>query len=231
MPDFLPASAASLLSSLRIERAWAFHLESNPSRDMPYHNAAHAGMMLGDLAAMAARRDCLVSGGSLRALALAIAFHDFGHSGGALPDSENIPVALRALGSFCELHPENGVADLRAESERLILATQYPYLPADLSDPAAAAIRDLDLMTVFHLLDPDPAVAELALSQLEGLRAESFPAASGAEFAAISSKFLRAASWHTPFGVERSARLPSALESLSELVRPEPAAKPAFSPH
>ncbi len=208
-----PESEA-LLRAMRIESAWHFHVAFNPSKSIPYHNATHVNLMLLDLSRMLAREDSPLSWIEAVQLAVAAIFHDFGHSGGAKPDPENIEIALSGFRRYCLLERTLAGRMISEEPISIIRATEFPYQSANLKDPRIQAMRDLDLMTIFHFLSPE--TADQALSQIEGLRLESFPTLERNDFCEISRRFLQTASWHTPYGQTQASRLEEALALLPQ---------------
>lgn len=75
-------------------------------------------------------------------LGLAALFHDYGHSGGELTDSENIQIALSELRKYLEIANK---LDLYDNIEEIIIATEFPHKDIRLSI-LQKIIRDADTM-------------------------------------------------------------------------------------
>ncbi len=191
-----------------VRRAIQFYCLYNESMEAYYHNYQHVEYMLSDLAdfAYAGASDGVVFGNMLPTLATAIIFHDFNHSEGKCPDSENIERALQAYQIYSTLsntQPDPSVI-------QLIRATQYPYL--DLPTPKITnskpgvtntnielmckIIRDLDLLLWSHAGHPQ------AADQLIGLFLEvreQHPELNFEAFLERNAEFLRSTPLSTAF--------------------------------
>lgn len=104
-----------------------------------------------------------------RALLLGALFHDFNHSGGVLPDEENIKLALEGLERaqlkhryYCDVPLSDEELEL---AEQAIRITKYPY-EAEPITLAQQIIRDADLMQPY---EEDPSVLR---EQYLGLKSE-----------------------------------------------------------
>lgn len=138
-----------LYLQLRLEhygllQAYLWFKTNNTANKHPYHNNYHAECVM--LNCIDAAETEMLSFSEVQELLLAALFHDANHSGGMLPDSENIKAALARLNEAVS----SGVVPkpLQAPASRLIDATQHPYVRAAVS-AAERILRDADLMNLF----------------------------------------------------------------------------------
>jgi hypothetical protein len=166
-----------VLIDLGLGPFWGNFLATNPSREAPYHNLLHTQQMVEDSHA-GALAEGIVDLPTLRALALAAIFHDWGHLGGlsgavgrfepaTLPDRRNIDVALSHLRAVWATGCRDGTwpDDVPPSLvESLIEATEIPYgaPPAGL---AHAVLRDADWMAGFRDTLVPHVIAGLAAEQ------------------------------------------------------------------
>lgn len=119
-------------------------LKENSSNILPYHNFYHILCVSYNAQAIATSLGLFQE--EIRLLMLAALFHDFNHSGGKLPDSENVK---NAIASFLE-HSSETEEDNNFVVE-IIKATEYPYvIKEDELSLYQKIIRDADLMQVFE---------------------------------------------------------------------------------
>lgn len=116
--------------------------ENNPAQHQ-YHNPKHCytvavNCILASDYHRLSDKDCLE-------LIIASIFHDWGHSGGELTDSENINIAVLAYTSTSATFKT--YLDHQAII-RLIRSTQYPHVPV--SDLKEQLIQDADLLQYLH---------------------------------------------------------------------------------
>lgn len=112
----------------------------NHGNQHPYHNGAHCLNVAKRCFEAATFYDLGYS--SIRALLLAALFHDFGHTGGRLDDSENIKNALFGL----SVHAPSSGIDKQFVTQ-LIRITEFPfkYEPLLIEEKI---LRDADLLTI-----------------------------------------------------------------------------------
>jgi hypothetical protein len=124
-----------ILEIYKLEKVWGWFEKLNLSNNLPYHNLFHAKCMVENCYDGAQHHNMPYEATKL--LLTAAMYHDFNHSGGALPDSENIKRAYHGVrGIFAE--PHNIIV-------RCIRCTEYPFIriPRTLEE---RIIRDADLM-------------------------------------------------------------------------------------
>jgi hypothetical protein len=114
----------------------------------PYHNEQHCylvaliALVLSDGDANLSRTDRMV-------LLYAALFHDAWHPGDGLPDSINIPQAIRAFATHCG--GQRAVVDeqFKIDVENAIRCTSYPFVRGP--DTAVELyLRDADLLVMVH---------------------------------------------------------------------------------
>ena len=136
-----------LCSNLSISDQLEFVLANNPSNDLPYHNLTHT---------LSTVLCCYEAGTyynlplvSLRPLCVAALFHDFDHTGGVLPDSENIKLAIAGFSQQNCLNSFPWYTEFATQVPRFISVTEYPYVlpPICLEE---RIIRDCDLLSVIY---------------------------------------------------------------------------------
>ena len=195
---------ASFLSFYDLGRAWDFYEVFNKSKNLPYHNRTHVTLMLRDLAKAIACPMEKIHRDSARYVGLAAIFHDFNHSGGKTTDDNNIAYALDALHLYWYQSTENSQQKL-AIVKSLIEVTQFPFLREPETEDERL-IRDLDLMTIYHVGSKDAPFQDVGMRQIFGIWQESFEGKmSWLEFAEKNCEFLRSAVWYTEFGQDRAA--------------------------
>lgn len=128
---------------------------NNPSSYAPYHNNVHMEQM--EAIAMSIYIKDAVAGSEDQRMVLTLAslMHDFNHSAGEKPDSENITAAVSALTEFCHNHSKilksmrnkPGARDeyLRVTAIAAIRCTQFPFVrePVTLVEKC---MRDADVL-------------------------------------------------------------------------------------
>lgn len=156
---------------------------NNPSRHLPYHNNQHMQEVAlnavklyrmeednGELpCSLGPRADEMT-------LLIAGLFHDYGHSGGLLPDHANIAMACEMLKAYVSKYEPNIPARVLADAIDLIKVTEFPFV----HEPKTSLqriFRDADLLgfleadgpvNVIHGLRLEMNVkAEKPLSQME----------------------------------------------------------------
>lgn len=143
--------ARVLARQLGVEKLFEFAMTRNKSANGPYHNAEH-GFEVARLAyglASMVKHDFA----ERKALFVAGLFHDFNHSLGALPDSENISIAQQGLATALVHHKQELPSRLqRFIAFESIAATQYPYVPLNFAfKELCALLRDADRLQILTL--------------------------------------------------------------------------------
>lgn len=193
----------------------------NPSGDLPYHNNAHmCGVMnmalilydeeKGDVSEEEEMRDKFV-------IVTASLLHDYGHSGGKLPDSENIEIAIKALKDCEEIGeaiPYYYYPTVMILAENAIRCTQFPFViePTTLVEKC---IRDADLLEASASMDPTTIMedlrAEMSVTRGRDITLE--------EMLEGQKAFLSNVSFYTNYGKSISENVyPKYLELLEQYV-------------
>ena len=121
---------------------------TNTANNAPYHNLNHL-LTVTKHAYNALMFNNNFYGGYVEDVLVACLFHDYNHSQGAFPDSENIKIAKRGVVDFLNSLDSNPLdTDF---IEHIIDATQYPYVISseDLC-PYQKIIRDADLCQIYE---------------------------------------------------------------------------------
>lgn len=143
--------ARVIAKSLEVEGLFKHAIEENKSADGPYHNGMHAQ----EVARIAFGLATMVKNSNEVSKAIFVAglFHDFNHSLGLLPDSENIEKAQLGLLEALQSHPnELPFRRQRFIALEAIASTQYPYGPMDYAFKEPCAIlRDADRLQILTL--------------------------------------------------------------------------------
>lgn len=132
-----------------LQRAFKYVFENNPSIDLPYHDIEHAMTVLKYSEYLAKKEQVYFD--KRMSLYLAALFHDFGHSGGKLSDTENIKIAKKGFREFAK--QENLGGGMRLAVEQIIDATEYPYnlnIPHSKASKLQKIIRDADMMQQYE---------------------------------------------------------------------------------
>ena len=115
---------------------------NNPSQH-DYHNSRHCYTV--SINCILASQYYRLTDNDIIELVIASIFHDWGHSGGELSDSENIDMAVIAYSSSVATYK------LYLDHQsiiRLIRATQYPHMPV--FELKEQIIQDADLLQYLH---------------------------------------------------------------------------------
>ena len=150
------SSIFEILKNYKLKHFYEF-LSNNQSNNLPYHNFYHAKCMLlncfeGIWHESFNDKDEHINTPQIRGLLVGALYHDFGHSGGYLSDSENISIALEGLDDG-QIYAESNYSELSKESlliaKSVIEITQYPYIkePQTIFEKI---IRDADLMQFYE---------------------------------------------------------------------------------
>jgi hypothetical protein len=119
----------------------------NPSNFLPYHNLQHH-LTVAKYCLQGARAEGLTETDTQNLL-IAAFLHDFGHSGGAKTDAENVDLAIDTCREFL-LHNNFPLAEISKITD-IIRATQYPYvLEAESLNICQKILRDADLMQMYE---------------------------------------------------------------------------------
>lgn len=126
----------NIIKNYGLDADWEWFVKFNPSNNLPYHNKYHAECMVKNCYEGAQYYN--LPWDTTRNLLLAAIYHDFGHTGGEEPDSENIRRALH-----------HGLFSIRKEVPKIlidcILCTEYPFTVEPYTIEQRI-IRDADLM-------------------------------------------------------------------------------------
>lgn len=133
-------------------KAFKYITNTSQSNTLPYHNINHL-LMVFNLAYQAGEYYKLkeTNPGSEIELCLAALFHDVNHSGGKLPDNDNVKLSQEAASEFFKLY-YSGKSKPEISLEKVldnIKATQFPHEELELSF-TQQLIRDCDLLTVLN---------------------------------------------------------------------------------
>lgn len=150
MPSSLNSQFDDIWFSYILERfgladMWEFIRETNPSKDLTYHNTEHMYRM----AQIAYKLyTCRLVNVDKEAILLisACLWHDYGHSGGKEPDGVNIANAVRSLREWNHGSHYFSQEDLDIVG-RLIYVTEFPFIRIP-NGPLEICIRDADLLYV-----------------------------------------------------------------------------------
>lgn len=120
---------------------------TNTANNAPYHNLNH--LLTVTRHAHEGLRFDNYYGSMIEEVLVACLFHDYNHSQGKLPDSENVRVAKEGMVDFLNSLEHNPLdTDFM---EHIIDATQYPYvIPSDKLCPYQKIIRDADLCQIYE---------------------------------------------------------------------------------
>jgi len=144
------------------------YLETNPSKDLPYHNNKHMvacysiGLKLFVEELKANPRFPLVENFAPK-LAVVTMLHDYDHTGGRSPDSVNIQRALIGLRGFVEFTKLKFSEEFVRSVTECIQVTEFPFCKQPVNS-LEMVMRDADIL--YATLSGDPEVI------MEGLRAE-----------------------------------------------------------
>jgi HD superfamily phosphodiesterase len=120
------------------------YITENNITENPYHNNKHIldvfdnSMLLFELY----KNEYELKSYDRFCLGIAALFHDFGHSGGELIDSENIDIALDELKKYLNIINES---DSYNDIKKIINATEFPHKDLELNI-LQKMIRDADTM-------------------------------------------------------------------------------------
>lgn len=141
------------------EKLYAYLLAGEAQTQNPYHNLEHllavANRSMSIYMSMFTGWDTCAK--EIQATWLAASLHDYGHSGGKLPDTQNILVAAHGAHEFIYSLPDREFASLHgliSQVHRLIEVTEYPFVKTP-QTLAECVIRDADLLTT---MEPDARV-------------------------------------------------------------------------
>ena len=189
---------------LNLEPFLEFLTNFNGSNGAPYHNYYHSTCVFLNCyeGAWLAKLD----DEETRGLCAGAMLHDFNHSAGSLPDSDNIVTALQGL-KTAQTYAKSKLIGLSRRSyeiaEAVIKITQYPFTKDPETMPERI-IRDADLM------QPYEESPEQLFKQYIGLKKEieiqRQIVYTRNEFAEGVKKFQDAeTNWHTEWAVEKAA--------------------------
>lgn len=192
-----------IVDRLNLEPFYEFLTTFNTGNDLPYHNLYHAHCML--LNCYEAAWHLGVPEGETRGLCVAALLHDFNHSGGHKPDSENIKAALEGL-KIAQTYASSRLLGLDRFALEIastsISVTQYPFIhePTSLTQQI---IRDADLMQAYEESEFRIVQQFLGLkSEIEIAKKTTF---TNAEFAAGMKKFQDAETvWYTRWAQKKA---------------------------
>lgn len=120
---------------------------TNTANNAPYHNLNHL-LTVTRHAYEGIRFNNNYYGTMIEEVLVACLFHDYNHSQGALPDSDNISIAKNGLARFNHENQLN--LDIKFMFD-LIDATEYPYkITSEDLCPYQKIIRDADLCQIYE---------------------------------------------------------------------------------
>lgn len=124
--------------------AHAYLSIENPSGNIPYHNNDHALTVV----KWCGRLDSMLTpteNTCVRGMLLGATFHDFRHSGGQRPDTDNVSDALDALVQFANIHKRSFKASEIDVAMKCIECTVFPFTVEPVGyEPMI--IRDADIL-------------------------------------------------------------------------------------
>lgn len=124
-------------------KAFNYIEQQSISTQAPYHNLYHTQCVA--YYAFFGANASELDGWETTNLVLAALFHDFNHSAGQKPDTENIRQAVAGWRTFAQI---NQLSESRiGEVERLIQCTEYPFLAEPQTLPEKI-LRDADLLQI-----------------------------------------------------------------------------------
>ena len=153
-------------------------IENSNSNSLPYHGITHTFEVFEACANYV--MDNPEQNIHAHELLIAALFHDFNHSGGKLPDSENVRIAIDGMVQF--LYEKNMLDSFDVElAAYVIMATQFPYVLDETElNIEGRIIRDADMYQSMK--------NESIVKLYYGLRTEINM--SMEDFCAMESKFL-----------------------------------------
>lgn len=114
-------------------------VQHNKGNKNLYHNLQHTLDVVKNISILCELQNRPT--GVTRLLMIAGIYHDFNHSGGLLPDSDNIVEALNAVDMYCTASDED-----KTFIKELIKCTEYPFKQDLVLNEYQMIIRDADLM-------------------------------------------------------------------------------------
>ena len=132
---------------------WQHIRSTNTGTSNPYHNNRHMWNMA--QIALTLFRTTFVSAPPLekylwveKELLIACLWHDYEHSGGRLPDAENIERAVSGMYEWAAEHGQHIIPEILAEAGEAIRVTEFPFIHTP-KDIVQWCIRDADLLYTF----------------------------------------------------------------------------------
>ena len=191
-----------IIEKLQIKPFYAHLASKNPGNLLPYHNFYHAGNMLLNCYEGAVQTGLPLN--ETRGVCVAALLHDFNHSGGHLPDAENIINAKNGLIGAQAIATIDSMELSEYEFEIAYMAietTQYPY-QGNLAHATGAIIRDADLM---HPYDENKkAMIEHYLGLKKEIEIQHGHPYTVKEFADGMKDFLDTITWHSNWGARKA---------------------------
>ena len=140
-------SVKTICINIGIEKQLHFVLNKNPSNNLPYHNLLHTLSMVDSCFKAASFYNLPLI--SIRQLCVAALFHDYDHSGGKLPDSENIKAAIAGFNIQNSMVGHPNYIEFATTVPRFISVTEYPYVvvPHCIEEKI---LRDCDLLSIMY---------------------------------------------------------------------------------
>lgn len=145
--------AINLLDQAGLIHLWSLIQKENTADALPYHNEQHLLNMVSWCGRLYLSDSLAFDPGQLKLLLAAAAMHDVNHSGGLLPDAENIAKTCEFVDHACTVvNDEHGVREwLRFNKEaikNLIRVTEFPFI----HEPKTSLqkiLRDADILQNF----------------------------------------------------------------------------------
>ena len=140
----------AVIERLNLEYFMCLFMEMSTSHDLPYHNLYHTRCMILNCYEGAYHENLTIE--DTQGLVAAAIYHDYCHSGGTKPDTENVATALQGLegAQAYAISKGLGLSDRAfCIAKQAIEITTYPYQrePVTLSQ---CIIRDADLMQPYE---------------------------------------------------------------------------------
>lgn len=145
--------ALNLLDQVGLIHLWSLIQKENTAAALPYHNEQHLMNMVSWCGRLYLSDSLAFDQGQLKLLLAAAVLHDVNHSGGLLPDSQNIAKTCEFVDHACNVvNDEQGLrAWLRFNKEAiksLIRVTEFPFI----HEPKTSLqkmLRDADILQNF----------------------------------------------------------------------------------
>ena len=194
------AGVDAVIERLNLEYFMDLFMDTSSSHDLPYHNLYHTRCMILNCYEGAYYENLSLE--DTRGLVAAAIYHDFCHSGGTKPDTENVKQALFGL-SCAQRYAKSkglGLSELSLlVANSAIEITTYPYEREPVTN-TQCIIRDADLMQPYE--DNVDALREQYLGLKEEVEIQRNVTFSCWDFADGMRKWQETeVIWHTPWAI------------------------------